>query len=89
MYIYEKEKEYVFTEKGQRHFLHIRDLVNGLLDNAGAFAMGKAMSLGDAGAASNWEMMACVDRLVELGEIKELPRGSIPGQFRIFVRPND
>jgi hypothetical protein len=30
-------------------------------------------------------MIACVDRLVELKEIKELPRGAVPGQYRIFV----
>jgi hypothetical protein len=36
-----------------------------------------------------WFMMACVDRLVELGEIKEVLRDNIAGQYRIFVKPKE
>jgi hypothetical protein len=87
MYVYESEKKYVFTDKGQKHFLQIRDLVHKLLNDAGAFEMGKAMKLGSAGAATTWEMMACVDRLVEIGEIEEVPRGpNTAGQNRLFVK---
>ena len=29
--------------------------------------------------------MACVDRLVELGELTEVHRENVPGQCRVFV----
>jgi hypothetical protein len=30
-----------------------------------------------------------VDRLVELGEINEIPRGEVPAQHRVFVLKNE
>jgi hypothetical protein len=86
-YEYEKEKPGIFTENGQVMFLRIRDKVQSLLKQAGAFSMFSAMS--DC-TGESWQMMACVDRLVELGEIKEVPRGNdCPGQYRIFVRTDE
>ena len=29
--------------------------------------------------------LACVDRLVELGEIKEITNGGVAGQHRVFI----
>lgn len=84
MYDYKEEKQYVFTDKGQRHFLFIRDLVHRFLKESGAFQMSNAMKLGPTGAATNWEMMACVDRLVEIGEIKEIKQDDLP--YRIFIK---
>ena len=68
-YQYTKELERLFTDEGQRTFLLIRDRVQRLLQQAGACTMGKAIygSTGDT-----WLMMACVERLVELGEIEEV-----------------
>ena len=84
MYDYETEKPKLFTDDGQRKFLKIRDNVNRFLSEAGAFSMGKAM-VGIGG--DSWLMMACVDRLVELCEIREVGRGAnCPGQHRIFVK---
>lgn len=85
-YEYENEKQKIFSESGQKLFLKIRDNVGALIDTAGAFAM-HAASKGCSG--DSWTMLAAVDRLVELGEIKEVPRGDIVGQFRIFVRPRE
>jgi hypothetical protein len=88
MYQYEKEKSAIFTEEGQKNFLAIRDHVLKLLDEAGACNMNKAAFGADV-TGCTWFMMACVDRLVELGEIKEVLRDNIAGQYRIFVKPKE
>ena len=85
MYSYEAEKEKLFTDEGQRMFIKIRDNVKRLLGSSGAFTMGKATSkvTGDS-----WQVMACVDRLIELKEIVELTRsdGLTPiAQHRVFM----
>ena len=63
-------------------FLSIRDRVNSLLKQAGAVRMQEAIS-GETG--SSWQMLACVDRLVELGEIREIT-GDVAGQYRVFIK---
>lgn len=83
MYEYSNLRPYVFTEAGQRQFLSIRDRVARLLKEAGAVRMQEALA-GETG--SSWEMLACVDRLVELNELKELTDRNSPGQYRVFVR---
>lgn len=37
-----------------------------------------------ADSGDSWFLMACVDRLVELGEIREITKHA-PGQCRVFV----
>ena len=69
-YSYESEKPALFTDEGQRMFLRIRDHVRELLKTAGAFTCGHAIDA--AGSGSSWTMLACVDRLEELGEIKRV-----------------
>ncbi len=87
MYQYETEKPRILTDEGQRAFLKIRDHVHACLKMTGAVSMGKAMSPPNGGgAASSWAMMACVDRLVELAEIREIKYGECAGQHRIFVK---
>lgn len=83
MYNYAEERPYIFTEEGQVMFLKIRDTVQQLLRIAGAFQMEKALkeTLGSA-----WSAMACVDRLVELKEIREISQPNCAGQYRTFVR---
>jgi len=83
-YNYQTERPYVFTEEGQKTFLKIRDKANELLKSAGAFNMHSVIR---ECTGLNWSHMACVDRLVELEEIREIDRGqNCPGQYRIFVR---
>lgn len=82
MYVYEEEKKVIFTEEGSRMFLRIRDKVKHLLKEAGAVRMKEAIS-GNSG--SSWEMLACVDRLVELCEIREITPANTPGQWRVFI----
>ena len=83
MYVFEIQKQNIFTEEGQRLFLSIRDKAKALLLTAGAFTMGRVIS-GFTG--DSWDMLACVDRLVELGEIKEITeKHLVSGQNRIFT----
>ncbi len=82
MYNYLVEKPAIFTEQGQVDFIKVRDKVNELLNLAGAFNIMKALKpvCGDG-----WYMIALVDRLVELGEIRELTGPDVCGQDRVFV----
>lgn len=59
----------------------VRDRVKKLLKESGAVTMGNAMSV----SGDSWTSMACVDRLVELKELREIPQSDVPGQCRVFV----
>lgn len=83
MYSYQEIKPRLFTEDGQVMFLKIRDKSQALLKVAGAARMQEMMS--GAGGGSSWDMLACVDRLVELGEIREITGPDVAGQHRVFV----
>lgn len=78
-YNYQTERPGLFTEQGQVRFIKIRDSVMKLISTAGAFRLIEAK----IGA---WEDIACIDRMVELGELVELPRDCW-GQFRVFTTP--
>ena len=82
-YNYEKIKPKIFIEAHQRLFLEIRDKVHGFLNESGVAKMGFILN-GSSGDV--WVMMACVDRLVELGEIKEVFHGDCAGQDRMFIK---
>ena len=69
MYDYLKEKPEIFTESGQENFLKIRDRAKELLKQAGAFTMIKAIS---CASGNSYKNIACVDRLKEIGEIREI-----------------
>jgi len=83
-YNYQTEKPFLFTERGQVAFLAIRDNVHKLLSSAGAVRMQEAYRV-NSGAGTSWQELACVDRLVELGEIREITQGDVAGQHRVFV----
>jgi hypothetical protein len=68
-YRYETERPRIFTPDGADMLLKIRDNVRRLLDEAGAFAAGRAWR-GVTG--DTWVMLACLDYLVERGEIRPL-----------------
>lgn len=80
-YNYEVVKKELFTDSGQRQFIAIRDNAKRLLKQAGAFRMSEVTS-GVSG--SSFEQAACIDRMVELGEIVELKRNCW-GQYRVFT----
>ena len=84
-YDYLVEKHKILNDEGQRKFLKVRNRAQKLLQEAGAFKMFAALK--DI-SGDTWEMMAYVDRMVELGEIKEITGKEVWGQERIFVKPN-
>ena len=81
MYNYTTERPYVFTEDGQVKFLEIRDRAKELISSSGAATMACLMHV----TGDSFQRMACVDRLVELGELREIEHGKCAGQDRIFV----
>jgi hypothetical protein len=83
MYNYQTERSEIFTESGQIAFLKIRDNVHKLLNQSGAVTMGKAISIA---TGNSWMLMACVDRLIELNEIREVTPNGVAGQHRVFVK---
>jgi len=83
MYHYGDLKPQLFTDERQRLLLKVRDQVHNLLKAAGAVRMQEA-TRGVSG--NSWTNMACVDRLVELGELVEISQAhAVPGQYRVFV----
>lgn len=82
MYIYQQNRNFVFTEEGVKMLLSIRDNVHRLLSISGAFKMINAWE-GITGETDH--MTACVDMLVERGEIIEIKR-ECAGQYRVFIK---
>ena len=81
-YKYNENKPWMFSDEGQRIFLRVRDFSQKALQMSGAVRCQELMDR--SGAADPWHMLACVDRLVELGEIIEIPTTG-PAQHRVFV----
>jgi hypothetical protein len=81
-YLYETQRPNLFTDDGQRMFLRIRDAAKEHLAKSGA-VMGDRLLFG---TGDSWDMLACIDRLVELGELLEVPNPfSSAGQHRIYI----
>lgn len=80
-YDYKTQRRELFTEEGQVVFLKVRDQVKRLLDKAGAFRFSAIEIQRDT-----WTTLACVERMVELEEIVELPR-QCWAQYRVFTTP--
>lgn len=83
-YNYIEEKQWLFTDDGQRAFLRVRDKAKELLTTAGAFRMHELLS--GCAVGDSWHGIACVDRLVELREIREVEQESCATQHRIYQR---
>ena len=83
MYVYEDLRGDLFSDQGQIQFLTVRDNIQRLLKEAGAVRMSEAIR---PLSGDSWLMLACVDRLVELGEIREVTEDNVAGQDRVFVR---
>ncbi len=84
-YSYQTEKQKILTDEGQRIFLTVRDHVKMTLELSGAITLGKAIDVRISGPADSWTLMACVDRMVELGEIIEVGSHGGWAQHRVFV----
>lgn len=84
MYRYEDLKPKIFAEENQKDFIKIREDVYKLLKMAGCFKIAMVNFSGDG-----WLKLAMIDRLVELGEIKEIKYDDDSfAQDRIFVINN-
>ena len=68
-------------EARQESFLKMRDHIRGLLAKSGAFQVEKSLEAGDS-----WLEFGFLDRLVELGEIREVLQDNIADHHRIFVK---
>jgi hypothetical protein len=83
-YVYTTERPWLFTEEGQVALIKTRDNAFRLLDSAGAFNGMKAFK--DVSVGDTFRMMALLDRLVEMDDIREVAGPNVRGQDRIFVR---
>lgn len=83
MYNYAENKSRIFTEECQVLFLAIRDKTQRLLSTDDAARL-QEMIAGNSG--DSLDMIACVDRMVELDEIQEIDRASCRAQDRVFVK---
>lgn len=83
MYNYEKEKPRIFTDKGQQEFLKLYDRARQLLEESGAFMMLHVCSILPGNSYSH---IACVDRLVELGIVREVTSPHTANTNRVFVK---
>lgn len=82
MYHYPTERPRVFTEEGQVMFLEIRDEAKRLIELSGAVTSIKLMV---CTAGDSFLMLACIDRLVELRELRCVyDKG--PGQDYVYVK---
>lgn len=92
MYNYQDLRAGIFTDEGQRRFLIFRDRVKRVLRNSGAITMGKALLLasgGDLFKGDTYTLMACIDRMVEIGELEEVMTGYGSGKDRVFVEVSE
>lgn len=87
MYKYEENKKYIFSDEGQRLFIAVRDRVLSIVEESGAITMAKASRLpAKVGAADSFNLMACVDRMVELGDLSEVWYRKCTTQERVFIK---
>jgi hypothetical protein len=86
-YSYQIERPWLFTEDGQVALMKVRDHIQAILKKSGAIMMGNCWPSGLA-VADSWKMLALVDRLVEIEDLREINYGSCAGQHRIFVARN-
>ena len=91
MYDYTTERPFVFTEEGVTMLLKARDVVNKLIAFSGAF---QEQNVHSQLSGDSWHMLACIDYLVERGEIRRLNNGNgdktpnqfhTPRQFHVYV----
>lgn len=85
-YDYETEKPKLFTEEGPQVFIAFRDRAISVLNDSGAF-MYERVERGVKGIHDTWMGLACIDRMVELGEVEDLSPEGVWRQHRIYARP--
>lgn len=81
-YRYQELRAQLFTDDGQRLLLKVRDRVHALLEESGACDTEHAIA-GIGG--DSWLLLACLDRLSELGELECIFAPS-PAQRHVWRR---
>jgi len=81
-YEYLKERSYVLTKEGQCKMFNVRNVADQAIKISGAVRADKLMDA--AGSGNSWSLMAVVDYLVEVGELREIPTYGA-WQHRVFV----
>jgi hypothetical protein len=88
-YEYADQRAQIFTDRGQQEFLKVRDHVQRLLASSGAVRMQEAAFAVPGVSGDTWKLCSYVDRMVELGEIREVTGHDAPGQHRVFVKARE
>ncbi len=83
-YSYNSERPKIFTEQGQVDFLKVRDMARQMIREAGAFRYNELIDRCCL-SGDSWFHMACVERLVELGEIQCLKRDWCWSQYQVYT----
>ena len=86
MYDYELEKPKIFTDDGIKILLRIRDGIHKHFETSCAIYLLDAINNFSASYGGNWFHLACVDFLLEIGDIVEITREGIPTQSRILLK---
>jgi hypothetical protein len=82
-YSYQEEKPKLLTDEGQRLFLRFRDRAHVLLKTSGGT---RAHELMASFSGDSWVLLACIDRLVELGELRRIEQEDhVATQHQIYV----
>lgn len=81
-YSYQTERPYVFTEPGVADLIKIRDNVKRLCDLAGCVRTDKALA---ALTGDSWNHLACLDYLIERGDIRCITGRDLAAQHQVFV----
>jgi len=85
MYDYKQELENLGSN-AHRALIKVALEAKRICEAAGAVRMDKLMSFaGNGGLSDNWSQMAVVDRLAELGVLRELPAADLVTQHRLFA----
>lgn len=84
MYNYQEEKSRLYTDEGIKMLLKAKDHVQKLLKVSGAARCGEIIQ--GLGGGDTFMMLACIDKLVEEGEILEVKQVKrVRGQNQIYV----
>lgn len=83
-YNYATQRPFVFTQEGQEMLLKFRDRAREHIERSGAVCYA-AITVGSTG--SSWDALACVDRLVELGDLRRIGGELLKVYDEVFISP--
>lgn len=88
-YNYQQRRQDLFTEDGLTLFVAFRDQVQAALAATGAFRMGSLGMPPGIGACDGQDLHACVDMMIERGELHEVTKSDVMGQNRVFRKTGE